>query len=139
MPQSVMTGAQNYLGGWWDARLDAVRQGSLLEGGLRFRVREHYPDDPEPNPTTWVPLVHYGPPAYPYQTPQVMLRPAAKWSTPVDTVFEVGQQVEAVDEPDDEDSVCWRGLVHRFDSVTKEVRLQISWLCYSAPAQVPAA
>ena len=63
---------QNYLGGGWDAKLDAVRQGSLLEGGMRFRVLEHYPGDPDnQHPATWLPLVFYGPQAYPFQTPQV--------------------------------------------------------------------
>ena len=63
---------QSYLGGWWDARLVAARRGSALEGGLRFEVVEHYPGDLDnPHPRSWVPLVHYGPPAYPYQTPQV--------------------------------------------------------------------
>jgi hypothetical protein len=66
---------QNYLGGWFDARLDEVKQGSLLEGGMRFKVFENYPGDVDnPHPTTWLPLVFYGPQPYPYQTPQARLR-----------------------------------------------------------------
>lgn len=117
---------QNFLGGWWDARLDAVRQGSLLEGGMRFRVQEHYPDDPDPYPVTWVPLLFYGPPAYPYQTPQVMIRDAVSWEPSEDATFTKGQQIEAIDAPEEEDSVRWRGVVHAFDPVAKTVCLP-SW------------
>jgi hypothetical protein len=112
---------QNYLGGWWDAKLDAVKQGSLLEGGMRFKVLEHYEGDPDnPNPSTWVPLVYYGPQAYPYQTPQVMIRPARPWSERSKTELKVGQQVEGLDDAADEDTVRWRGLVQEIDTEQHE-------------------
>lgn len=125
------TDVQNYLGGWWDAKLDDVKQGSLLEGGMRFKVLEHYPGDPEnPYPATWVPLVYYGPQAYPYQTPQVMIRDAVDWQTPQDTVFEVGEQIEATDDPEDEDSVRWRGVVRSMDRDAQEVCPSVTSACF---------
>eukprot|EP00892_Ulva_mutabilis_P011161 jgi/Ulvmu1/8417/UM042_0124.1 len=103
---------KDFLGGWWDARLADARTGSTLEGGLRFLVEEHYPGDPlDPHPTTWVPLTFYGPQPYPFQTPQVMVRPRPDWA-PSPRVA-VGEVVEAIDDADEDDTVLWRGVVHK--------------------------
>lgn len=103
---------QDFLGGWWDARLADARTGSTLEGGLRYLVEEHYPGDPlDPNPTTWVPFVFYGPQPYPFQTPQVMVREQPEWAPSPNIT--VGESVEAIDDADEADTVLWRGVVHK--------------------------
>lgn len=50
-----------------------------------------------------------------------MLRPAMTWRTPASTVLPEGAQMEAIDDPTDEDSVQWRGVVQRMDASTKQV------------------
>lgn len=120
---------QDFLGGWWDARLADARTGSSLEGGLRFLVEEHYPGDPlDPNPTTWVPFVFYGPQPYPFQTPQVMVRARPEWTSPPRRVA-VGDVVEAIDDSEEDDTVLWRGVVHKEkgkDSVRRACVLRCS-------------
>lgn len=105
-------GVQDFLGGWWDARLADARTGSGLEGGLRLLVEEHYPGDPlDPNPTTWVPFVFYGPQPYPFQTPQVMVRERPQWQPSPNIA--VGEVIEAIDDAEEADTVLWRGVVHK--------------------------
>ena len=63
------------------------------------------------------------PPLRPTHRPlQVMIRDAVDWKTPPDTTFTKGQQIEAIDSPDEADSVRWRGVVHKFDAAKQQVR-----------------